>query len=75
MTPTQDGATAGRLPRLLTVPEVGRYLRISRSTAYQLVQNGSIRHSRIGRRVVVTEEAVVEFIRRREDGGEAGEAE
>jgi excisionase family DNA binding protein len=40
-------------PTVLTVPEVARTMRISRTTAYRLVENGTIPSVRLGRSVRV----------------------
>jgi excisionase family DNA binding protein len=43
----------GELPLVLTVPEAGRLLRISRGSAYEAARRGEIPTLRIGSRVVV----------------------
>lgn len=38
-----------RLPRMLTVSEVAKRLRISKMTIYRMIDRGEIEHVRIGR--------------------------
>jgi excisionase family DNA binding protein len=40
--------TTSQRPELLTVRELGQYLRVSRRTAYQLINEGKVPHVRIG---------------------------
>lgn len=47
---------------LLTVDEVAERLRISRDYAYRLVAKGEFRLTRVGRRRLVSESALQEFI-------------
>jgi excisionase family DNA binding protein len=57
--------------RLLTLPEVGRYLGISRSAAYALARSGSLPTIRIARRVVrVHPDDLRRFLEARRSGGE-----
>jgi excisionase family DNA binding protein len=56
---------AGRKPNMdeiLTVPQVARYLKISRSKAYYLVQQKKIPYIRIGRNVRVREADLEKWI-------------
>ena len=46
------------LPEFLTVEELREYLRIGRSTAYELVKSGDIKSIRLGRRVLIPRAAV-----------------
>lgn len=46
------------LPEFLTVEELREYLRIGRSTAYELVRSGGIKCVRVGRRVLIPRAAV-----------------
>jgi excisionase family DNA binding protein len=45
--PTDD------LPRVLTIPEAARVLRVSRGVAYEAARTGEIPTVRIGRRILV----------------------
>jgi len=57
--------------RLLTLPEVGRYLGISRSAAYALARSGTLPTIRIARRVVrVHPDDLRRFLEARRAGGE-----
>jgi excisionase family DNA binding protein len=57
--------------RLLTLPEVGRYLGVSRSAAYALARSGSLPTIRIARRVVrVHPDDLRRFLEARRSGGE-----
>lgn len=39
------------MEEIFTIPEVARYLKLSKSKVYYMVQNGEIPHLRIGRNV------------------------
>jgi len=54
--------------RLLIVPEVAEMLRISEPRAYELVRQGLIPHTRLGRQIRVEEGALREFVKA---GGQA----
>ncbi|MFB3738722.1 MAG: helix-turn-helix domain-containing protein [Candidatus Velamenicoccus archaeovorus] len=63
------------LPELLTVPEVAKVLRRSRSSTYELLKAGEIPAVKIGRRGVrVRRESLEIFIRESETGTTAGTA-
>lgn len=47
---------------LLTVPETRARLRISHTTIYRLIGNGSIRSIRIGTRRLIPEDAIDEYL-------------
>ena len=57
------------LPRLLTVPQVGRELNLGRSTVYSLIAAGRLKVVRVGRAVRVTPEALDDFVRRLQEDG------
>jgi excisionase family DNA binding protein len=40
---------------IYTIPEVAKYLKLSRSKVYYMVQRGTIPHVRIGKNVRITE--------------------
>lgn len=48
--------------RLNTVEEMLERLHISRSTGYRLINGGAIRSVKIGKRRLVSEQAIVDFI-------------
>lgn len=43
-------------------PELGRMLGVGRNKAYELVNSGEIRALRVGRRIVVPQSAVEEYL-------------
>lgn len=50
------------LPMTLTVEEVSKLLRVGRNTAYRLIQEGSIRCIRCGRKIIIPKDALEEFL-------------
>lgn len=58
--------TKGTPPRLLTVEEACRKLRVSRWSLYQLIRANQLATVRIGRRRLVAESAIDRFIEERE---------
>ena len=55
----------GQLPRLLTIKEVAKYLRMSRSQVYTMVAKKKLPYIRLSeRRIVVSEEDLAAFIQR-----------
>ena len=50
--------------QLHTVEEVMRRLRVGRSTAFDLIASRQLRSVKVGRRRLVSEAALMEFIRR-----------
>ena len=59
-----DTAAGGASARLNTVEEVMERLRIGRSTAFELIGTRRLRSIKVGRRRLVSEAALVEFIER-----------
>ena len=57
---TANGASA----RLNTIEEVMERLRIGRSTAFELIGTRRLRSIKVGRRRLVSEAALIEFIER-----------
>lgn len=55
---------------VLTVPEVGRKLSISRASAYQLCNSEGFPAFRIGRRLLVPEEALAAWLAKQVAGTE-----
>jgi excisionase family DNA binding protein len=49
-------------PLLLSVQTASEHLGISRATLYDLVRSGEIEHLRIGRRVLISRDALTRFI-------------
>jgi excisionase family DNA binding protein len=59
-----DAAANGPTARLNTVEEVMERLRIGRSTAFELIGTRQLRSIKVGRRRLVSEAALIEFIER-----------
>jgi excisionase family DNA binding protein len=59
-----EAATNGPTARLNTVQEVMERLRIGRSTAFELIGTRQLRSIKVGRRRLVSEAALTEFIER-----------
>ena len=57
-----DPTTTAPSVRLNTVEEVMERLRIGRSTAFELISTRQLRSIKVGRRRLVSEAALVEFI-------------
>lgn len=57
-----DIKTAEDLPLLLTVPEAGTVLRVSRATAYAMVRCGALRSIKAGRHLRVPRSAILELL-------------
>lgn len=55
---------------IYTIPEVAKYLKLSRSKVYALVQRGEIPHVRIGRNVRIQEQALQTWLAKNSTGGE-----
>ena len=49
--------------RLLTVPEASELLRVSERQLWRLISNGRLRVARIGRRVLITPESIVDLLK------------
>ncbi len=50
------------MEEILTIPEVARYLKLSKSKVYYLVQAGEIPHLKIGRNVRIRETDLKKWI-------------
>lgn len=50
------------LPEILTVQEAAKYLRLKRSTAYELIKQGVIPSVRLGRQIRVPKNRLVRFL-------------
>src|SRR5262245_23440734 len=59
-----EAAPNGPTPRLNTIEEVMERLRIGRSTAFELIGTRQLRSIKVGRRRLVSEAALIEFIER-----------
>ena len=58
------GATSVDSSFLLTVPEAARLLRISRNLTYELIRQKALPHVRLGRRILVPRQGLVNWIAR-----------
>ena len=47
------------LPEILTVQETAKYLRLPRSTAYELVKQGVIPSVKLGRQIRILKSAII----------------
>jgi excisionase family DNA binding protein len=59
------------MPKLLTLPEVQAYLRVSRATVRRLIIRGQLPIVKVGQRTLVTRQALEAFVR--QQGRVAGE--
>lgn len=50
------------MENIYTIPEVARYLKLSKSKVYYMVQNGEIPHLKIGRNVRIREDDLKKWI-------------
>lgn len=50
------------LPTYYTVDEVARRLKVHRTTIYDACAKDIIRHGRIGKRIVIPEDALVDYL-------------
>ena len=50
------------MDEIMTIPEVARYLKISKSKIYYMVQKKQIPHIRLGRNVRIKETELLEWI-------------
>jgi excisionase family DNA binding protein len=48
------------LPEMVTVEEMGAFLRLSRNAAYELVKSGAIRSAKFGRLIRIPKQALLE---------------
>ena len=55
---------------IYTIPEVARYLKLSQSKVYYLVQRGHIPHVRIGKNVRIREQQLQEWLEKNSSGSQ-----
>lgn len=48
-----QGLTLDRMPEFLTVDEYAKLMRRGRSTAFEDIHSGRVRHLRMGRRILI----------------------
>jgi excisionase family DNA binding protein len=54
------------MPKLLTLPEVQAHLRVSRATVRRLISRGQLPIVKVGRRTLVTRQALEAFVRQQQ---------
>ena len=54
---------------VLTVADIARWLRISRNTVYDMVAQHQLPHFRVGNSIRFRRDAIVEWMRRQQNGG------
>lgn len=54
---------------MITVQEVAKYLRISIPSAYNLINNGTIPHVKVGRRYIIPRQAFLLWVQKNTYGG------
>lgn len=47
---------------VMTVDELKEVLRIGRNAAYELIKNGSIKHIRVGKKILIPKQNVIDFL-------------
>ena len=52
----------GNYPDVVSIDDLKSMLNIGRNTAYSLLQNGSIKTIRIGRKYIIPKQSVIEFL-------------
>lgn len=52
--------------RFFTVPELSDHLRISKTKMWRLIRDNEIKVMRIGHRVIITEEALNDYVKKNE---------
>ena len=62
--PAADYRSESDLPIMMTIQELGKFLRISRNTAYSFVKTGVIPSIKVGRQTRIYREDVIRFVNR-----------
>lgn len=50
------------IPDILTVSEAAKSLKVGRTTMYRLLRDGEVRHIRIGRKIIIPAQYLIQFI-------------
>lgn len=58
-----------RFEKLMTVEEVAAYLRVEPDTVWRLIRSGRLRAVRPGKRHLIPESAVLQYVESREPNG------
>lgn len=53
-----------------TVPEVAKRLRISERHTYTLINNGELPHRRLGKRIIIADRVLDDYLERTHTGGD-----
>ena len=59
-----DYRSESDLPIMMTIQELGKFLRVSRNTAYSFVKTGVIPSIKVGRQTRIYREDVIRFVNR-----------
>ena len=51
------------VPVMMTVQELARFLRVSRNTAYNFVNDGSVPSVKVGHQIRIYREDVIEYVK------------
>ena len=62
--PATDYRSENDLPIMMTIQELGKFLRVSRNTAYSFVKTGVIPSIKVGRQTRIYREDVIRFVNR-----------
>ena len=65
--PKPSGNASSNQSQFLSVEEAAEFLRLKPSTLYSWVSNGKIPYSKVGSRILFEREALVEFVKTREE--------
>ena len=65
--PAADYRFESDLPIMVTIQELGKFLRVSRNTAYSFVKTGVIPSIKVGRQTRIYREDVIRFVNRSQD--------
>ncbi|MBU7006196.1 helix-turn-helix domain-containing protein [Phosphitispora fastidiosa] len=66
--PNNSNQTLKELPQILTVPDIAKYLRISRSLAYELAHHKDFPSIVINRTIRISKDAFLEWINEQKAG-------
>ena len=55
-------------PDIMTVMEAAKVLKVGRSTMYQLIRSGAVKHVRIGKKILIPREYLRLFLETEERG-------
>jgi excisionase family DNA binding protein len=64
-----------QLPRLMNTSEVARFLRLGRSSTYELIRQGAIPHIRLGRLIRVSRDQLIAWVEAESFKNNSGESD